>query len=172
MPKRETWDLIIKGGSAVAAIGTLMVSAAVYLGQREDAQRDFQRETQRPFLDQQFKLYSEAVSVVARLNSAHDKGTLGEGSDDLDRFWQLYWGPLAVVEDSRVEAAMVYVGRSLTAIAEKDEGTCAKSLKLASLNLAHSVRRSMEQHWGVALDTDQALPKRIEDSTKKLRQAC
>ena len=102
MPSSETWNFIIKGGSAAAAIATVAVSAAVFLVQRGQSIQDFKRETKRPFLEQQFELYGEAVAVASRLAyAAHENGQLPE--DDLRQFWELYWGPLAMVEDSRVE---------------------------------------------------------------------
>ena len=112
----ETLNLAIKGGSAVAAICTVAVSAAVFLVQRSQSIQDFERETKRPFLEQQFKLYGEAVRVASRLAFAADQNHRQAQQlpqQELQRFWELYWGPLAMVEDSRVEEAMVIFGRSV-----------------------------------------------------------
>ena len=101
MPSRETWDLLIKGGGATATIATVAVSAIVFFSQRERSMQDFERETKRPFLDEQFKLYGDAVAVASRLANAAEKGqtSAGDLAEDLNRFWVLYWGPLAMVED-------------------------------------------------------------------------
>ena len=40
MASRETWDLLIKGGGAAAAIATVAVSATVFFSQRERSIQD------------------------------------------------------------------------------------------------------------------------------------
>ncbi len=170
MPSGETWNFIIKGGSAAAAIATVAVSAAVFLVQRDQSIQDFKRETKRPFLEQQFELYGEAVAVASRLAyAAHENGQLPE--DDLRQFWELYWGPLAMVEDSRVEEAMVIFGRSLKDRSREIPNDCAKMLDQASIALAHAARKSLEQQWGVKLISD-ANRERRDDSGKTLLTAC
>jgi hypothetical protein len=172
MASRETWDLLIKGGGAAAAIATVAVSATVFLSQRERSIQDFERETKRPFLDEQFKLYGEAVAVTSRLAHAFEKEQQPTGkafSDDLDRFWVLYWGPLAMVEDSHVEEAMVIFGRSLQDRQNGSSNECARMIQQASLALAHRVRESLEQQWAVQLIVqDEDLQKRDEDLTALL----
>lgn len=172
MPSRETWDLLIKGGGAAATIATVAVSAIVFFSQRERSIRDFERETKRPFLDEQFKLYGEAVAVASRLAHALEQEqqlTSKEFSADLGRFWVLYWGPLAMVEDSHVEEAMVIFGRSLQDRQNGSSNECARMIKQASLALAHRARESLEQQWGVQLIAqDEDLQRRDEDLTELL----
>src|SRR5262245_10204658 len=64
---------------------------------------------------------------------------------DLDVFWQLYWGRLGAVEDPKVEQVMVIFGALLKA---KAGPACLQS---ASLLLAHCVRQSWSDTWGVDL---------------------
>lgn len=171
MPSRDKWDLIVKGGSAVAAIGTLMVSAVVYLAQRSDSIRDFQRETQRPFLEAQFELYGEAVAIASRLARAAGRDHQWK-KDDLDRFWELYWGSLAMVEDAHVEGAMVIFGRSLKDNIDRRSTDCAAKINNASLALAHAARESLEEHWGVTLIKDDALEARDANIQAQLAEIC
>ena len=171
MPSRETWDLLIKGGGATATIATVAVSAIVFFSQRERSMQDFERETKRPFLDEQFKLYGEAVAVASRLANAAEKGqaSAGDLAEDLNRFWVLYWGPLAMVEDSHVEEAMVIFGRSLQDRQKGSSNECAGMIKQASLALAHRARESLEQQWGVQLMIkDKNFERRDEDLTQLL----
>jgi len=172
MPSRESWDLLIKGGGAAAAIATVAVSATVFFSQRERSIQDFERETKRPFLDEQFKLYGEAVGVASRLAHALEQEqqlTSEEFSEDLGRFWVLYWGPLAMVEDSHVEEAMVIFGRSLQDRQDGSSNECARMIKQASLALAHRARESLEQQWGVQLIVqDEDLQRRDEDLAELL----
>ena len=170
MLPRETWDIIIKGGSAATAIVTVAISAAVFLVQRGQAIRDFERETKRPFLEQQFKLYGEAVAVASRLARAAEDKRLPP-KEDLDRFWELYWGPLAMVEDSQVEQSMVIFGRSLQDYERNFRNDSASMMNQASLALAHRARESLEKQWGITLITEENLQRR-NDSGQALIEAC
>lgn len=65
-------------------------------------------EATKPFLERQLKLYTEASEVAARIAT----GTSGvidefEIRKAIARFWQLYYGELALVENMEVEDAMV-----------------------------------------------------------------
>ena len=97
-------------------------------------------EATKPFLERQLKLYIEATQAAAMLATA-------ENSDELDvankKFWLLYWGELALVEDKRVEAAMVQFGRAL------ESGSVGQQLQQYSLTLAHACRDSLAESWGV-----------------------
>jgi len=64
------------------------------------------RESQKPFLEQQLKLYMEITKIVAQL----------AGMDDLkahpeigQRFWELYWGELSIVETPEIEFRMTEI---------------------------------------------------------------
>ena len=59
------------------------------------------------------------------------------------KFWSLYWGELALVEDKRVEAAMVQFGRAL------ESGSVGQQLQQYSLALAYACRDSLAESWGV-----------------------
>ncbi len=171
MASRETWDTIIKAGSAIAGIATVAISAAVFLAQRQQSIQDFERETRRPFIEQQFKLYGEAVAVASRLARAADRDLHPPPEEDHQRFWELYWGPLAMVEDTRVEAAMVVFGRSLEDYAGERGTECSKMLNQASLALAHNARQSLEKQWGVKLVTSEDIEVRDTEG-KDLLDAC
>jgi hypothetical protein len=61
-----------------------------------------------------------------------------------DRFWELHWGELSMVENLEVEKAMKSMGDCLN-------GKCqgCPDLKRCSLDLAHACRRSLAESWGV-----------------------
>ncbi|MCH8810027.1 MAG: hypothetical protein IH993_09385 [Proteobacteria bacterium] len=171
MPSRETWDTVIKAGSAITAISTVAISAFVFLTQRVQSIQDFERETKRPFIEQQFKLYGEAVAVASRLARAAEQGQRPPPEEDLQRFWELYWGPLAMVEDFRVELAMVVFGRSLEDYAGGISTECSRMLNKASLALAHRARQSLEEQWGVELVTSENI-ERQDKEFEDLLDAC
>lgn len=97
-------------------------------------------EATKPFLDRQLTLYTEA-SQVAAIIATSDRAP--ERQKAIDRFWRLYWGELALVEDRDVEAAMVAMGSALNASGSRDE------LRHLSLRLAHACRTSLDRSWGI-----------------------
>lgn len=97
-------------------------------------------EARKPFLDRQLQLYTEASKAASTLATSDDKEELSIAEK---KFWSLYWGELALVEDSSVETAMVKFGRELQL--ERDPNR----IKQLSLELAHACRNSLAKSWGV-----------------------
>jgi hypothetical protein len=102
-----------------------------------------QIEARKPFLDRQLTLYTEATKVAAIIATSDDPAQLATSRQ---RFLELYWGELSLVENRGVETAMVNFRNCLIS---KD--ACSKDdLQRASLNLAHACRESLAESWGVA----------------------
>jgi hypothetical protein len=97
-------------------------------------------EATKPFLERQLKLYTEATQAAATLVTSREPNELDAARK---KFWSLYWGELALVEDKRVEAAMVQLGRAL------ENGSAGQQLQQHSLALAHACRDSLAESWGV-----------------------
>jgi hypothetical protein len=66
------------------------------------------------------------------------------------RFWELYWGELAMVEGEQVANAMVAFGNALRDLAPQDSSARAR-LRGAALTVAHAARQAVESHWGFTL---------------------
>lgn len=105
-------------------------------------------EARHPFLDLQLKLYQEAIETTAILATSADAAELQKAET---RFWQLYYGELAMVENGGirnknggVEGAMVRFGRELS-MHSKDRSL----LQQLSLELAHVCRDSLAESWNV-----------------------
>ena len=133
----ETWikALSLLGGVIAFCWGVLQFIAT------QNAQAETRRiEATKPFLERQLKLYTEATQAASVLATS-------KKADELDaankKFWSLYWGELALVEDKKVEAAMVQLGRAL------EEGSVGQQLQQHSLALAHACRDSLAESWGV-----------------------
>ena len=106
-----------------------------------------QREAKKPFYEQQLALYLEATNVTSRISvplSEIDKRAA------IVRFWQLYWGQLALVESPEVARAMVAFKNVLedTTLTDKDRTT---QLKSKTIDLAHKCRDSLKESWDVEL---------------------
>jgi hypothetical protein len=97
-------------------------------------------EATKPFLERQLKLYTEASQVVAIIATTSNNAARSKA---VNRFWELYWGELALVENTEVEAAMVAFGEGLKKDAPLGE------LQQLSLTLAHACRFSLDKSWGI-----------------------
>ena len=140
-PGREAIDAIGKWITAVATVAGLFW--AVYNTIETRA-----LEARKPFLDLQLKLYQDATESAATLATSTDPKILEENEA---KFWRLYWGVLAMVENGGidsasggVEGAMVRFGRAL-----QQNPRITKTLHDASLDLAHACRDSLAASWGV-----------------------
>jgi len=97
-------------------------------------------EATKPFLERQLALYAEATRVAAQVAT---QGQSDAGKKALARFWELYWGELALVENRSVEAAMKRMGDALRVNAPASE------LEQASLAVARACRESLDRSWGI-----------------------
>ena len=133
----EAWikALSILGGVIAFCWGVFQFIAT------QNAQAETRRiEATKPFLERQLKLYTEATQAAAMLATSKKPEELDAASK---KFWSLYWGELALVEDKKVEAAMVQLGRAL------ETGSVGQPLQQFSLALAHACRDSLAESWGV-----------------------
>ena len=97
-------------------------------------------EATKPFLERQLSLYKEATQVAAVMATSDDREELKKATA---RFWRLYWGELALVEDRHVELAMKAIGDALNSHEDK------KQMEQLSLKLAHACRASLDRSWGI-----------------------
>ena len=150
----RVWDTGIK------IVGVLLAVAAFWDGIRRyndsrdaearmaaDRAREAQvitlRESRKPFLERQLALYFEATRAASQL------ATLRAGAQRdraRQRFWELYWGELGLVEDDEVAKAMRDFGDALIQV-EQGKATRDALFQLA-LTLAHRCRASLQSGWG------------------------
>jgi hypothetical protein len=157
----RTWDTTIKVVGVVLAVAGFWDGIRRYdEGRRADAQASRERahqaaivalrESRKPFLERQLSLYFEATNAAAQLSTLSPGPAWDTASQ---RFWELYWGELGLVEDSGVLDAMVGYGEALKAY-DRSKGTQAE-LHQKALALARACRHSLQTEWG-GLDTLQA----------------
>lgn len=84
-------------------------------------------EASQPFLKRQLALFEEATQITAYIATSDSPG---DEKEKKQRFWQLYWGELALVEHGGVERAMVEYGDLLRSKKYEDP------LKQAALRVA------------------------------------
>ncbi len=126
----------------IVTLGGLALGVANYLAtiRRDVETRNL--EARKQYLTRQLELYTEATRAAAKLATSHQDSREFAGAKQ--RFWELYWGDLSMVENDKVETAMKQMGDCLN-------GDCwgCPDLKKCSLNLAHACRRSLADSWGV-----------------------
>jgi hypothetical protein len=131
-------------------------------------QRNLTRDTARQLWEKMLVLYIEAAEKAAVIATTEDDGVRREAEK---RFWVLYWGPLAAVEDLRVEPdsradspqdqpdvalAMVNFGREIEKdVKDRNPGT----LRTLSLELARTVRKAIARGFGVHATSLEDVPK-------------
>ncbi len=149
-----------------AIVGGLWIAFTYLDHQREAQKEEIERakhenatqlvQAQSPFLRKQLDLYFETAQVAGKLvvYTPDDK----EWAETEQRFWALYWSELSMVEDRRVEEAMVTLSKRLydyTASRKMtkehnqsfDDTKGKQPLSNASLELAHAIRKSIESAW-------------------------
>lgn len=104
-------------------------------------------EARKPYLERKLAWCEEAVETTARIANAETPAR-----DDIDRFWQMYWGVMGLIEKKSVTDAMVSFGRklpNLEALAKSGESASGQgaSLRKNSLDLAHACRVELSLEW-------------------------
>jgi hypothetical protein len=112
--------------------------------EESDAKRLRELELQNPFWQKRLQLYFEAAEAAGTIAS---QPSGAERAKAEAAFWRLYLGPLAIVEDDQVEAAMVRLGNCL----DGSEACDQVSLSRRALALAHSCRQSVGDTWRLGL---------------------
>ncbi len=137
MPSLEASIKIL---SILGAVATFAWGVFQFTATQKQQSETRRIEATKPFLERQLALYTEATQLASTIATTTDAK---KKEQSLDRFWSLYWGELALVEDAFVEGAMVNLGDSLRKKASDDE------IKQRALALAHACRNSLARSWGV-----------------------
>lgn len=96
-------------------------------------------EATRPYLDLQLTLYTEATRVTATIVTSSDVSEIEKATK---RFYELFWGELALVERAQVAAAMVAFRDAL------ETNRPVNELQQLALDLAHACRDELAASWG------------------------
>jgi hypothetical protein len=103
-----------------------------------------ERELFKPLWEQQINLYFRASEAVATIATSNDENRKAQAIED---FWNLYQGPLVVVESPGVSGAMVNFGKCL----DGEEKCDPYELKKRSRALATQVQESLSKSWADGL---------------------
>ena len=117
----------------------------------ELARIEAKREALKPLWDKQIDLYMDAAETAATIALTDDEEVRTTSEK---RFWILYWGPLAAIEDltlaldspPEIEQAMVSFGEACKKpFAQRDKN----QMKQLSLKLAHAIRKALPKSFDV-----------------------
>ncbi len=128
----------------LVTVGGILIGLLQY---RETKRAEFRQR----YWEAQLALYEDATGAAAAIATAR---SLESVAGERARFWQLYWGPLSMIEHPEVEQAMVAFGRVLGEC-ERDVSGCAADgpgnsitpLRQKAYELAHCVRVSLHHTW-------------------------
>jgi hypothetical protein len=101
----------------------------------------------KPYWEKLLALYVDACSCAAAMGTTTSEA---EWNAARATFWKLYYGPLCLVEDQKVEEAMVELGTVLESMTF--ESRMPNVLTSLSLELAYACRNSIRNDWRVPLE--------------------
>lgn len=139
--------------TALVSVGGFLIGVYQYTGEQKKNRMDretqsireketAQRELMKPWLESQRAIYTEALEAVAKAANSTDKSVRVPAEE---RFWQLYQGPMILVETPAVSGAMKGFGKCLTG-----EDKCdAKALDERTRQLATAMADSMGETSGL-----------------------
>jgi hypothetical protein len=138
-------DLAFRAVTAFVALGTIIFAVIQYEGQLRQTQDTAYRESSSPFFNKQLNTYFEISDIASRLATSTPKH-LDKAA--LQRFWQLYWGQLGLVETNAIDEAMIDYGNYLKGYqAGRVDQLCFEAV---SLHLQQKLAASIEGEWGLS----------------------
>lgn len=144
--KFEPWLKVLPALGAIGVffwgVYTYKDTTALQLA-RDEREADKIQETRRveatrPYLETQLKLYTEATKTAATIATSDNPDEVAKAKK---RFFELYYGELALVERDRVANAMIAFKKALDAGKHEE-------LSGLSLSLARACRDELAVSWG------------------------
>jgi hypothetical protein len=133
----QSWLKVL---AVIGACFTFGFSVWCYFDKRKSEFEVRKIEASQPFLKRQLALFEEATQITALIASSESPG---DEKEKTMRFWQLYYGELALVEQGEVQKAMVKYGELL------DSENYGDALEEAALSVAWACREELAKSWKV-----------------------
>ncbi len=143
-----------RSGLPVQSITLLIAAVGVAIGlwqYRDTNSEQYKKE----IWSAQKALFEDAITAATNIANGDNLDSVAYWRR---RFWNLYWGNLAMLESQNVESAMVRFGGILGACEQNNNpnapncfkpvpGNSRTDLQLAALNLAHCARDTLRTTW-------------------------
>jgi len=138
-PKSETKNPfpIAKVVPWVLTLATLVFGIVKFSAEQAQSNRT-------PFLTKQLDTAFQAAETASSLAVETDPA---KWETARQTFWHLYWGVLSIVEDEKVEAAMVAFGKCVPSQPISQVTLPVDDLRVPSYNLAHAIRTLILDSW-------------------------
>lgn len=131
-------------------IGPAVIAAVIAaLGTAWQLTRQQRQANRAPFLQKQLEVCFRVIDVASRLASETDPV---EWEKARVSFWQLYWGPLSMVEDKAVEKQMIILGYIVPERPVPSQQLPMLSLGPQVNKLAHVMRGLLLASWEVEME--------------------
>jgi hypothetical protein len=130
-----TNDERIKALAAVVGLGGLLVGAYQFLQLQAI-------EAARPYLEKKLHWCEAAVETTAAIAT---RAVPAEA--DVQRFWEMYWGVMGLIEKAPITDAMIAFGEVLRTGAVPPDAARRAALTGRSLDLAHACRTELAAEW-------------------------
>ena len=90
-------------------------------------------EAAKPYLEKKLIWCEEAVETASSIANSESVNPL-----KIQRFWELYWGVMGMVEKDEITTAMIDFGKGLES---------GNNLKSKALAIAHACRQELASDW-------------------------
>jgi hypothetical protein len=146
----KTIDALCKILTTLAVVIVGGFTAYSYVTNRTAQTTSAAIEAKKPFLQKQLDSYVDVSSTVAVLVTSKDPNVLGKAKE---HFWNLYWGPLKVVEDYDVSVSMDRIAECLDKSPQ-----CNTALENLAANLTSNCQASLAKNWSVSFPAAPSRP--------------
>jgi hypothetical protein len=111
LEKRSPWyRTLVPLFSTLIAVAGFMFGVVKYAQEQARNRETEERAFMKPWLDNQQATYSEALSAATTVANANDSTAKTAATE---KFWELYQGPMILVETKSVSGAMIRFGNCL-----------------------------------------------------------
>ncbi|MCH7962536.1 MAG: hypothetical protein IH852_01205 [Bacteroidetes bacterium] len=125
----------------IGVCGLVIASLFALWKYTDNAEKQFKK----PYWENKLKIYLEVADVISSI------AELNEGPErekTIQKYWTLYFGKLAVVEDPVVEMLMIGFSNCLDGTSE-----CNKcELRKRALQTSHAMREALGKSWDMDLE--------------------
>jgi len=145
----EALEPIVVIVSAITAVLTFSVSELYKAEDRDKETLDRAEARSLPFYQKQLDIYADAARITARLATTPENDPNRPAL--VERFWELYWGDLNLVESSNIAARMDDICR--TYVSAKSPERCTMTDKTGqglALDLANQAAKEIKTRWVVS----------------------
>ena len=130
-------EINLKGVATIVAVCGFVFGVVKFVHVQE-------MDAAKPYLEKKLEWCEEAVETAASI-----AGTENPRIESVRRFWQLYWGVMAMIEKKEVTSAMICFGNELKPQETYGElcNNPDKSLQERALAIAHACRSELASDW-------------------------